>query len=112
MTLVREPDTVSGGEFGFASFGPELLDDELLPRPAWQLLFELYAREAKGLSTEYCTLLSAPRLSVQAAQRYVDLLIELEFIDLPQGLGRRFRPLSLSPEGFAALKAKMHAKRG
>lgn len=112
MTLVSEPDAVSAGEFLIPLFGPELLDDELLPRSAWRLLFELYVREANGLDTEHCALLSTPRVSAQAAQKFVDLLVDLKFIDLPSGPGRRFRPVSLSPEGFAALKAKMQSKRG
>lgn len=96
----------------FPWFGSSVLNDDLLPSTAWKLLFELYAREANGQDTELCHLLSTPQVPAQIARQYVDHMIDMDFIKLPPGPGRRFRRVTLSPEGFAALKAKMLSMPG
>ena len=114
MASVHKPEPVyeMAGEITFPSYATKLFDDDLLPVAAWRLLFELYSREANGQATEICDLLSTPRVPAQSARRYVDLMIDMNFINLPPGPGHRFRRVTLSPDGFAALRAKMLANQG
>jgi hypothetical protein len=109
VASVHKPEPVfeRAGEITFPSYGAGFFDDELLPVAAWRLLFELYSREANGQTTEICDLLSTPRVPAQSARRYVDLMIDMKLINLPPGPGHRFRRVTMSPDGFAALRAKM-----
>ena len=113
MASVHKPEPVceTAGEIAFPPYGTGLFEDDLLPVAAWRLLFELYSREANGQTTEICDLLSTPRVPAQSARRYVDLMIDMNFINLPPGPGHRFRRVTMSPDGFAALKAKLLANR-
>ena len=112
MASVHEPESrdLATEEVTSYSFGPDFLQDELLPPAAWKMLFDLYAGHANGQSIEVCELLTSKRSPARFAGRCLDALIERKFIALSPGPGRRFRRVSITPEGFAALRAKMLAR--
>ena len=109
MASVHEPESreVATEEVASPSFGPDFLQDEPLPPAAWKMLFELYVGHANGQSVEVCELLTSKRSPARFASRCLDALIDRRFIALSPGPGRRFRRVSITPEGFAALRARM-----
>ena len=94
-------------EVGPPSLAQDLLNDELLPPAAWEMLHYLYANDANGKKTEICDLTSASCVPSMVARRHLERLIDLGFVETAPGTGHRFRQVSLLPDGFAALRVKM-----